>query len=170
MPHKLHVIQGDITQFKGDAIVNAANTELLTGAGVCGAIHQAAGPKLLTECLTLGGCQTGEAKITKGYQLPAKYVIHTVGPVWHGGSRHEAELLAACYRNALELASQHDLKTIAFPAISCGIFGYPLEKAAAIAVSECHDFINTHPNINAIYFFCFDSLTFEIYKKNLTQS
>jgi O-acetyl-ADP-ribose deacetylase (regulator of RNase III) len=132
----MRVVQGDITKLDVDAIVNAANTTLLGGGGVDGAIHRAAGPELLKECRALGGCATGEAKITRGYRLPATYVIHTPGPVWHGGGRGEAALLAACYRNSLALAEQHGLQSIAFPAISCGIYRFPHELAARIAISE----------------------------------
>ena len=132
----IEIIQGDITTLAVDAIVNAANNTLLGGGGVDGAIHKAAGPRLVQECATLGGCPTGEARITKGYNLPARFVIHTVGPVWTDGSKGEPELLAASYRNCLELARQHDLRSIAFPAISCGVYGYPMVKGAAIALQE----------------------------------
>jgi len=133
---KIEVWQGDITKLSLDVIVNAANQSLLGGGGVDGAIHRAAGPELLAHCRTLGGCPAGEARITPGFKLPARYVIHTVGPVWHGGDHNEAQLLAACYRNSLALAEAEELGSIAFPAISCGVYGYPLEQAAVIAVAE----------------------------------
>ena len=167
MRDKLAAVQVNIVTLKVDAIVNAANTSLLGGGGVDGAIHRAAGPELLAECRTLGGCRTGEARITRGYKLPAQYVIHTVGPVWNGGKRNEPDLLASCYRASLKLAHGHQLKTIAFPAISCGVYGYPLEQAVKIAVRETYGFLDTHPDFEKIIFACFDRVTLNAYREEL---
>jgi len=152
---RMRVARGDITRLDIDAIVNAANRSLLGGGGVDGAIHRAAGPELLAECRTLGGCETGEAKITRGYRLPARHVIHAVGPVWNGGGHGEAEKLAACYHNSLALAVRHGLTGIAFPAISCGIYGYPVGPAAAIAVRTTADFLAGDATIRQVLFVCF---------------
>jgi O-acetyl-ADP-ribose deacetylase (regulator of RNase III) len=149
---KIEIARGDITKLDADAIVNAANTTLLGGGGVDGAIHRAAGTELLAECRTLGGCQPGEAKITRGYALPARFVIHTVGPVWRGGERDEPEILANCYRSSLQLAVKNGLKTIAFPAISCGAYGYPIPEAAQIAVKTIRNFLATQDKIDKVIF------------------
>jgi O-acetyl-ADP-ribose deacetylase len=167
MQQKLEARQVNIVTLAVDAIVNAANTTLLGGGGVDGAIHRAAGPELLEECRALNGCATGQAKITKGYRLPAKHVIHTVGPVWSGGKRGEAELLASCYRESLKLAAVHKLKSVAFPAISCGVYGYPLTNAVAIAVHECADF--SAPLPEQVIFACFDAATLAVYKGELAR-
>lgn len=167
MRKKLEAIQANIVTLKVDAIVNAANTTLLGGGGVDGAIHRAAGPELLAECRALNGCPTGQAKITRGYRLPAKHVIHTVGPVWHGGKHREAELLASCYVSSLRLAAEHRLKTIAFPAISCGVYGYPLEDAVKIAVRECANFPAAGAALEKIIFACFDRQMLELYRAEL---
>lgn len=154
---RVELFEGDITSIKVDAIVNAAKNSLLGGGGVDGAIHRAAGPALLEECKTLNACPTGMAKITRGYKLPAKYVIHTVGPVWQGGQCGEAELLASCYHSALHLAVENNIRSIAFPAISCGVYGYPIPEACAIAVSAVRQFLTDNESIEQVIFVCFDS-------------
>jgi O-acetyl-ADP-ribose deacetylase (regulator of RNase III) len=160
----LEVMRGDITELAVDAIVNAANSSLLGGGGVDGAIHRKAGPELLHECRALDGCATGDAKITKGHRLPARYVIHAVGPVWHGGGQGEAELLAGCYRRALELAEEYRLSSIALPAISTGIYGYPKEAAARIAVDTVREALRRAPSVARVVFCCFDEETVRIYR------
>ncbi len=162
MIDRIQILRGDITLQAVDAIVNAANTSLLGGGGVDGAIHRAAGPQLLRECRTLGGCATGDAKITKGYNLPANYVIHTVGPVWHGGGEHEDEFLARCYRNSFRLARQHNLTSIAFPSISTGVYGFPVERASKIAVREIKGELDENTALNVIVV-CFDDHTYQSY-------
>mgnify|MGYP002566360677 FL=1 len=166
---EIRIILGDITKQNSDAIVNAANCSLLGGGGVDGAIHRAAGPELLAECRTLHGCQTGKAKITKGYRLPAKYVIHTPGPVWHGGGHGEAELLASCYRSCLELAKENGCKSVDFPSISTGVYHFPLEKAADIAICTIADFLKSNPEIERVRMVCFDEGTKAFYDRALAR-
>lgn len=162
---RVEIVEGDITKQQVEAIVNAANTTLLGGGGVDGAIHRAAGPELLEECKKIGGCPTGEARITKGYKLPAKYVIHTVGPIYRDGKHNEDALLASCYRNCFQLAVKHNIKTIAFPAISTGAYGFPIEQATRIAMSETKAFLEKDISIEKVVFVCFGQSAFQIYKK-----
>jgi len=164
---RLNALLADITTLKVDAIVNAASPSLLGGGGVDGAIHQAAGPELMAECRTLGGCRTGDAKITRGYRLPARYVIHTVGPIWHGGTMGEPELLASCYRRSLEVAAQWQLETIAFPGISTGVYGYPTQDAAKIAVQTVMNFGGTPGNVKEVTFCCFSQSDLILYQAHL---
>jgi len=167
MREKIEIVQGDITKQKVDAIVNAANNSLLGGGGVDGAIHRAAGPDLLRETRTLGGCPTGEARVSKGYRLPAKWVIHTVGPIWQGGNSNEEELLASCYRNCFKAATDLGIKTIAFPSISTGAYGFPLKRAAKIALRETATFLETNQDLEKIVFVCFGKEVFDVYNQTL---
>ncbi len=169
MNPRIEIVQGDITTLPVDAIVNAANERLLGGGGVDGAIHRAAGPELLEECRTLNGCNTGEAKITKGYRLRAKWVIHTVGPVWHGGKSTEDELLARCYRNSLTLAEKHVIRTIAFPCISTGVYRFPSARAARIALREIKNFLDGNRTVEKVLTICFGKTDFEIYQQAVTE-
>lgn len=170
MPNeRISIIEGDITLQDVDAIVNAANTSLLGGGGVDGAIHRAAGPELLEECRTLHGCATGDAKITRGYRLPARWVIHTVGPVWRGGHDFEDQLLANCYRRSLEVAVQNGVRSMAFPAISTGVYGFPLERAARIAIREVSAFLQENPSLTKVVFVCFDSRACTLYQNIVSE-
>jgi len=168
--HRIEVVEGDITKQTVDAIVNAANTTLLGGGGVDGAIHRGAGPELLEECRKLGGCATGQAKITNGYRLPAKWVIHTVGPVWHGGDRNEDELLASCYRSCFALAQQHGIRTIALPSISTGAYGFPMDRAARIAVSETRKFLEENSSAERVLLVCFGQCAWDTCSKALREA
>ena len=165
----LRAIQADITLLDVDAIVNAANSSLLGGSGVNGAIHRAAGPELLQECRTLGGCPTGQARLTRGYRLPAKFVIHTVGPVWHGGTQNEAEQLASCYRESLSLAASQQLASIAFPCISTGIFGYPPEQAAEVAIAAVRQFTGSPTSLREVVFCCYSANDLALYQAQLAR-
>jgi O-acetyl-ADP-ribose deacetylase len=170
MPPILRTIREDITTLAVDAIVNAANSSLLGGGGVDGAIHRAAGPELLSECRLHSGCHTGDAKLTKGYRLPAKFIIHTVGPVWCGGSNGEAELLASCYRRSIEVAAHADIRTLAFPCISTGVYGYPIELAAKVAVAAVRSALQENPALNEVIFCCFSASDQAVYSRLLNQT
>jgi len=164
---RIQIVHRDITKLDVDAIVNAANPTLLGGGGVDGAIHRAAGPELLAECRALGGCEPGEAKLTRGYHLPARFIIHTVGPIWRGGKRDEARILANCYRNSLQLAVENEVKTIAFPAISCGAYGYPIEQAAQIALETTREFLAATQNIHRVIFVLWGDDVYDAYREAL---
>lgn len=167
---RLLAVSGDITQETTDAIVNAANSSLAPGGGVCGAIHRAAGPELARACAELGGCPTGDARITPGFALKAGHVIHAVGPMWHGGAKGEPDDLASCYRRSLELADEYGLRSIAFPAISTGIYGYPLDQATEIAVRTVRDTVRTHPNVELVRFVCFSETDLHEYQRVLSET
>ena len=166
---RLKILQGDITKQKVDAIVNAANSSLLGGGGVDGAIHRAAGPALLEECRRLDGCPTGEARITAGHRLPAKHVLHAVGPIWHGGNANEDELLANCYRSCFAMMEEHGLRSVAFPAISCGVYGFPIDRAAAIAVREIREVLERNSEIERVVVVCFTAEVYEAYREVLQE-
>jgi O-acetyl-ADP-ribose deacetylase len=170
LPDRIRVVESDITRQAVDAIVNAANTTLLGGGGVDGAIHRTAGPELLAECWTLGGCPTGQAKITKGYRLPAKWVIHTVGPVWRDGRHGEDELLASCYRSCFALAEQHSIRSLAFPSISTGAYGFPMDRAARIAVRETKAFLERNTSVTKVLLVCFGSAAFQVHSQALNEA
>lgn len=170
MLNRIEIVKGDITKLQIDAIVNAANSSLLGGGGVDGAIHRAAGSELVQECRLLGSCKTGKAKITRGYNLPARWIIHTVGPVWRGGLNGEPELLASCYKCSLELAVQQEIETIAFPAISCGIYGYPVDKASQVAIAEIVKFLKGNNTIKKVLFICFSEEIYQAYVQALAQA
>ena len=167
MGGQIEILRGDITKLNVAAIVNAANTTLLGGGGVDGAIHRAAGPELLAECRALGGCEPGEAKLTRGYRLPARFVIHTVGPIWRGGKRGEAQILANCYRNSLQIAVENELNTMAFPAISCGAYGYPIEEAAQIALETTREFLAVTDEIQKVIFVVWGEDVYDAYQRLL---
>ena len=167
MADRIEILNTDITTLAVDAIVNAANSSLLGGGGLDGAIHRAAGPELLAECRLLGGCKTGQAKLTKGYRLPARFILHAVGPVWNGGDNNEPELLAGCYRSCFALAREHSLRTLAFPAISCGIYHYPIEQAVEIAIRETQAELSRNPSIEKVIFACFGQDVYDSYQRTI---